>query len=246
VFADASLNVQGSDGLHSTIQIRNGKGRMSSAGLSEYLLYDTGTGTITYVEPQQRRYTQVTERELAANIQTAQNIRRTVEPYMQDILAGLSDEQRRMIERRMGSMLGAPAAGNKPDAASIKTVDRGVYTIAGLRCHSRGILKNGRPAGEVCMATAPGGKLSKLDFATLEKMVEFSRNMASTAKGMLGDVAGQLEWLATDIDGVPVAVRDLEQGKRYQVTAVSNVTLADELFGGYRQFRKQEFATLLQ
>lgn len=245
-FADATLNVQGSDGLRSTIQVKDGKGRMSSAGMSEYLLYDTRTGTITYVEPQQRRYTQVTERTLAANLQSAQNIRSAVAPYMQDMLAGLSDEQRRMIERRMGAVLGAPAAGGNPEPASFKTIDRGTYTIAGLRCHSSGILKNGHPAGEVCMAREPGGKLSKWDFATLEAMVGFSRSMAVSARGMLGELADQFEWLATDIDGVPVAVRDMEHGKRYQVTTVSNVALAPELFDGYRHFRRQEFAALLR
>ena len=59
VHADTTLKVHGSDGLKSTIQVRNGKGRMSSDDRREYLLYDSGTGTITYVEPKQQQYTQL-------------------------------------------------------------------------------------------------------------------------------------------------------------------------------------------
>ena len=64
--ADATLVVQGSDGLQSTIQLRNGRGKMSASGMDAYIIYDAGAGTVTYVEPQERRYTQISEDALAA------------------------------------------------------------------------------------------------------------------------------------------------------------------------------------
>jgi hypothetical protein len=246
VGADATLLVQGSDGLKSTIQLRGGKGKMSAAGIDEYVVYDNGSGTITYVEPAQRQYTQVTEAELQSGLQTAASIKQSVAPYMADMLAGLPPAQRRMIEQRMGAFPGAPAAGRKPEADQIKTVARGSHIIAGLPCKASGIVKNGRPSAEVCMATAPGGKLSRQDFETLQAMVAFSRNMASSAGGMLGDQVKQLDFLVTDIDGVPVAVRDLESGKRYEVTAVSNAALADGIFNGYGEFQQKELPGLLR
>jgi hypothetical protein len=244
--ADTTLKVQGSDGLKSTIQIRNGKGRMSSEGMGEYLLYDSGTGTITYVEPQQRQYTQLTAAELEAMVQTAAGIKQSVAPYMANILAGLPPEQRKMIERRMGGMPGAPAAGKPVKSDDIRTVDRGRHTFAGLRCQASGILKHGRPAVEVCMATAASGKLSSRDFATLEALVSLSRSMAGSASSLLGDFAEQVELLAVELDGVPVAVRDLENNKRYQVTAVSNAALSDALFNGYGRFQKQAMPSLFR
>jgi hypothetical protein len=96
------------------------------------------------------------------------------------------------------------------------------------------------------MATAPSGKLSKLDFETLQAMVTFSREMAGSAGSMLGDQARQLDFLVTDIDGVPVAVRDLESGKRYEVTAVSDAALSDGLFNGYSGFQRRELPGLLR
>ena len=245
VHADATLVVQGSDGLQSTIQLRNGKGKMSASGMDEYVIYDAGAGTVTYVEPQERRYTQISEAVLAASVQAAANLQQAAEPYLARMLAGMTQEQRRMIEQRMGAVLGPPAAGHNA-SAGIKTVARGSHTIAGLRCKSSGIMKNGRPAAEVCMATEASGKLSQQDFATLEAMVAFSRGMASTAKGMLGDFAGQLEFLATEIDGVPLAVRDLENNRRYQVTAVTNSALSETLFNGYDGYQRQEMPTLLR
>ena len=244
--ADATLFVQGSDGLKSTIQLRAGKGKMSAAGLDEYVVYDAGSGTITYVEPAQRQYTQITEAELQSGLQTAASIKQAVAPYMADMLAGLPPAQRRMIEQRLGSFPGAPAAGHKPAAPRVEAVSRGSYIIAGLKCKASSIVKNGHPSAEVCMATSPGSKLSKQDFDTLQAMVSLSRSMASSAGGMLGDQVKQLDFLATDIDGVPLAVRDLESGKRYQVTAVSNTALSDGLFNSYGEFQQRELPGLLR
>ena len=244
VCADATLVVQGSDGLESSIQVRNGRGRLGSPDIPGYLVFDTGTRSITYVEPDQRRYTQATAAELQSGMQTAASIRESVAPYMADLLAGLPAEQRRVIEQRMGAVLGAPAAGQQA-AARIKTVARGMHVIAGLHCQASGILKNGRPAAEVCMATGPGGKLSGQDFSTLAEMVSVARSLAAGASGMFGAVADQLEFMAADIEGVPLAVRDLEHGKRYQVAAVSNAILPDALFNSYGTFQRQDIAGLL-
>jgi len=244
--ADATLLVQGSDGLKSTIQLRGGKGKMSAAGMDEYVVYDAASGTITYVEPAQRQYTQVTEAELQSGLQTAAGIKQTVAPYMADMLAGLPPAQRRMIEQRMGTFPGAPAAGHKPPAEHVQTVARGAHIIAGLECKASGIVKNGHPSAEVCMATAPSGRLSRQDFDTLQAMVSLSRSMASSAGSLLGDQAKQLDFLVTEIDGVPVAVHDLDSGKRYQVTAVSNAVLSDGLFNTYGGYQQRELPGLLR
>ena len=103
VHADATLVVQGSDGLQSTIQLRNGKGKMSASGMDEYVIYDAGAGTVTYVEPQERRYTQISEAVLAASVQAAANLQQAAEPYLARMLAGMTQEQRRMIKQRMGA-----------------------------------------------------------------------------------------------------------------------------------------------
>lgn len=245
VYADATLVVQGSDGLKSMIQVRNGKGKMSAAGMDEYIIYDTGAATITYVEPQQRRYTQMSEDTLEANIQMAGNIQKTVAPYMADMLGSLSPAQRRIIEQRMGATPGPPAAGHETEVDT-RTIARGRQTVAGLHCNASDIVKNGQPAAEVCMATTASGKLSKQDFATLEAMVIFTRGIASSARGLLGDLGEQFEFLAVNVDGVPVAVRDLEHGKRYQVTAVSDAVLSDALFNGYGQFEKRDMPSLVR
>jgi hypothetical protein len=246
VQADITLNVRGSDGLKSTILVRNGTGRISTDGRGEYLLYNSSTGTVTYVEPQQQQYTQLTAAELEATVQSAASIKQTVAPYMADILAGLPAAQRKMIEQRMGSIPGAPAAGMPVKSANLRTVDRGRHVIAGLRCQASGILKNGRPAAEVCMATAASGKLSNHDFATLESLVVFSRNLAGPASALLGDMAEPFKLLATELDGVPIAVRDIEHDRQYQVTAVSNATLSDAYFNSYGRFQKQALPNLFR
>jgi len=246
VQADITLNVRGSDGLNSKIQVRNGKGRISTDSRGEYLLYDSGSGTVTYVEPQQQQYTQLTAAEIEATVQTAASVKQSVAPYMADILAGLSPAQRNMIEQRMGSIPGAPAAGSPAKPAKLRTVDRGQHTIAGLRCQASGIIKDGRPAAEICMATAASGQLSSRDFTTLEALVMFSRSMAGTASSLLGDLAEPFKLLATELEGVPIAVRDIEHGRQYQVTAVSNARLSDAYFNSYGKFQKQALPSLFR
>ena len=97
------------------------------------------------------------------------------------------------------------------------------------------------------MATAASGQLSSRDFATLEALVKLSRSMAGNASGLLGGMAEQqLELLDIELEGVPVAVRDLENNRRYQVTAVSNAALSDALFNGYDGFQKQAMPSLFR
>ena len=148
----------------------------------------------------------------------------------------------------MGAVLGAPAAGHAPAASSLRTVARGTHSFAGLACNASGILKDGHPAAEVCMATGPSGMLSREDYTTLAEMVSVLRSLslAAGARGMLGGLADQLAFLALDVDGVPVAVRDLESGRHYQVTAVSNAPLSNVLFDDYAAFQRQDMMALLR
>ena len=244
--ADTTLGIQGSNQLNTTIQIKNGKGRISSSGRKDYLLYDSDTKIITYVEPGYKQYTQLTVADIEAAVQAATSIKETVAPYMDDILAGLSVEQRNMVEQRMGSMLGAPAAGKSVKPANIRIVDQGKQTVAGLQCRASSLVRNGRTVTEICMVTSASGKLSSQDFATLETLVTLSRSMAGHANGMLGGMGEQAELLAVGLKGIPVNVKDLEHGKYYQVTRVSDAVLPDVLFNDYGEFKQQGMQNLLR
>ena len=245
VQADTTLKIQGSDGLNTSIQIRNGKGRIGGDGRGDYLLYDSSTKTITYVEPEAQQYTQLTTAELQAIAQAAANVKETVAPYMAGMLAGLPEEQRNEIEQRLGSVLATPApAAGKP--ADIKIVREGVQTIAGLQCQASSLLKNGAAVAKVCMATAGSGKLSARDFVTLETLVTLSRSMADSASGLMGGTGSQVELLTVELEGVPIAAQDLANGTQYQVTSVSNDALPDVLFNDYGNFQKQGVQHLLR
>jgi hypothetical protein len=244
--ADTTMGIQGSDGLNTSIQIRNGKGRVSSIGRDDYLLYDSGTSVITYVEPASQQYTQMSVAELEATLQTAKSVKQTIAPYMDSMLAGLSEEQRNMVEQRMGSIPGAPAAGKPVTPVDISIVDQGKQTVAGLQCQASKLLKNGKTVAEVCMATSASGKISAEDFATLETLVKLSRSMADHYSGMPGDMGMQAELLALELHGIPVQVKDIEHGKYYHVATVTDAALSDSLFDGYKGFQKQGVQNLLK
>ena len=69
---------------------------------------------------------------------------------------------------------------------------------------------------------------------------------ANSECGDPGGMAEQFELMAVELEGVPLAVRDIEHGKRYQITAVSNAALSDGLFNGYGNFQKQEIPSLFR
>ena len=241
--ADTTLKIQGSDGLNTSIQIRNGKGRIGGDGRGDYLLYDSATKIITYVEPEAQQYTQLTTAELDAMALAAANVKEAVTPYMAGMLAGLPQEQRKEIEQRMGAMLAAPAASKPVD---IRIVREGEQSIAGLQCQASSLLKNGVAVAKVCMATAASGKLSAQDFVTLETLVTLSRSMADSASGLMGGAGSQVELLTVELEGVPIFAQDLANGTKYQVTSVSNDALPEVLFNDYGNFQKQGVQNLFR
>jgi len=245
VQADTTLKIQGSDELNTSIQIRNGKGRIGADGRGDYLLYDSGTKTITYVEPEAQQYTQLTTAELDAMALAAANVKEAVTPYVTGMLAGLPEEQRKEIEQRLGAMLATPAPAESK-LVEIKIVSEGEQTIAGLQCQASSLLKNGAAVVKVCMATAGSGKLSARDFVTLETLVTLSRSMADSVNGLMGGAGSQVDLLTVELEGVPIAVQDLGNGKQYRVTSVSDNALPDVLFNDYGKFQKQGVQHLLR
>jgi hypothetical protein len=245
--ADVTLVLKGTHGHDSTIQVKNGTGRMSNAGWDQYTLFDTRTETMIHVDPKQQRYMSMTKERLEENMQAAANLQKSMAPHLEEIRAGLSElpeEQRKMIEQRMEGMMGAPAAGKPSDPVTMKMFSRGTDTIAGLECQLNDVLKDDQRVGEVCLATAASGKVSQEDFETLEAMMAFSRNMASMATDMMGKAGSQKEMLPLDLNGVPIAVKDSVAGNEYQVVSVSDEMLPDDLFSGYQKFQKQEMPSL--
>jgi hypothetical protein len=64
--------------------------------------------------------------------------------------------------------------------------------------------------------------------------------------GLLGDLGEQIKMFAIELDGIPVAVRDIEHSKRYQVTDVSNAVLPDALFYVRGKFQKRAMPALFR
>lgn len=244
--ADATLVLGGLDNPESTIYIRGDKGRMSSAGRTEYLLYDRANEIIVFVEPATEQYTQMTVAELEAMVQKAAVVKETVAPFMADLLAGLPDEQRAAIEQQIGGMPGSPASGVPAGSAKIRTVSRGKRVFSGVACEASEILKNDRPFMQVCMATSAHGPLSAADFSMLESLMDISRRVAGTAGSLIGDLNQPLELLAADLKGVPLSVHDMENGTRYQLTSISDAELSDALFLNYGKLKRKDMPVLLR
>jgi len=52
--------------------------------------------------------------------------------------------------------------------------------------------------------------------------------------------------LAVELEGIPVNVKDIEHGKYYHVTSVTDAALSASLFDGYEKFQKQGMQNLLK
>jgi hypothetical protein len=242
VFADATLVLNGTRGEAATIQVKNGVGRMAGGGDGEYILFDSATETLIQVDPNRQQYRAMSREKMESTLQVAAQLQHAIAPQMKELragLAGLPEDQRRVIEQRMGAVLGAPAAGNAPVPATMKAVSNGTHSIAGLECESHALSREGQPVGEVCLVKAASGKLSQQDFKVLEAMMVFARNMASRAGGMVSGLDIQLAALPADLQGVPVSVKDAAGGWDYRLVSLSDETLPEEPFREYTGFQLQ-------
>jgi hypothetical protein len=250
IHADATLQYtdSGEEGSGSTLMIKGSQVRMEEReadGSTVYSLFDSETRTFVMVIDEERGYAELTEDGLRAQ---AGEVRAMQEQFLQQMrqqMEQMPPEQRSMMEQQMLQM-GIDAAmlsgedSPVPDSSALETRRTGgSSTIGGVRCEGMEVLLDGTRTNELCVADPEKLGLSAADFATLRILFEFMQSLSDIALSMGGPFAAEMsaEMLPV-VDGVPVQVKNLQDGSVITLESVSTDALSADLFqvpAGYQR-----------
>jgi hypothetical protein len=239
--ADAILQYTDSgESSGSTLMIKGSQVRMEEReadGSTVYSLFDSKTRTLVMVIDEERSYAELTEDGLRAQ---AGEVRAMQEQFLQQMrqqMEQMPPDQRAMMEQQMRQM-GIDAAmlsgddAPVPDSSALETRRTGTSgTIGGVRCEGMEVLMDGTRTNELCVADPQQLGLSAADFATLRTLFEFMQSLSDIALSMGGPFAADMsaEMLPV-VDGVPVQVKNLQDGSVTTLQSVSTDTLSADLF----------------
>ena len=245
--ADATFKIKGNDGQDSILQVKNGIGKMTTPGDTDYIVFNSKTRLAVHADPQRGSYMEMSEADINAQMDQAKAMREQMAPQikmMKEQMAGLDPATRKMLEQRMGGMAGMMDGDAEKEMSKPKFEAQGNKTIAGLKCQQNKVTVNGKHIADVCVMKSASGKVSKEDFATLKATLDFIQGMAKKASSMMG-AEDKAAMAAMDLDGFPVSINDKQGGDSYVVESVSDEKLSENIFTEYKKLQKKDMPRLM-
>ncbi len=246
VQADATLIMKDAGGkTDSVIEVRDHMVRLSTPGESDYMLYDAQRDVAIQVNHSEQTYMEINRDTLAQMATSMAKIQQQMAPQMAQMreqLKNMPPEQRAMIEQQMGGMAHLGAMESKP-AATITTVKRGSDKIAGFKCRHFDVMNKKQRIGNVCVATSADAGMSKADFSALRSAMKFMRKMAEGAQKLSAGM-GDTQISMGKVDGVPVFAKDIQHGREFRLSSVSNDTLDAARFNEYQSLKRTEMPSM--
>lgn len=240
--ADTTLEIEGSpDAINTAIQVKGNMVRMTLPGRSDYILYDRARNTGILVNQANREYREINQDLL----ERYAGMVATMRENLRTRLHAMAPAQRARLEEQMESLIRIPAADMLPDLEGIRLQARGRKTVAGFNCQAHLLLRGRQPVAEVCMTTTASAGIPARDFATMMSMMDFIRNVSSSAQQLTGNTGNRTRILMDDLQGIPVAVKDFQNRRIFLVRGVSGKPLDSRLFTAYQVYKKQDLLTSL-
>jgi len=241
VQADATLTMEDVGGkMDSVIEVKGHMMRMSTPGEPDYMLYDTQRDMAIHVSSSEGQYMEIDRAALEKMAESMAKVQKQMAPQMakmREQLKSMPPEQRAMIEQRMGGMANFGAMETKP-VVKLSTVKRGSDKIAGFKCQRYDVLNDQQQVADVCVASEPDAGMSKADFSTVNSAMKFMRDTAERAQKLSFNMGGPRMSMG-DVDGMPVAVKDLQNGREFKLATVSDDALDESRFTEYQSLSKQ-------
>ena len=233
-----------------TFLISKGKVLMRS-GENEDMVYDDRKRQMTMIDHSRRGYFVMDPEKMAAQMQGMQSqmqgqmgaAMEQMKQHMQTLLDNpdISDEQKKMIQDEMAKMSARSGAmptapGAAPEPMKIKATGKS-RKVAGINCKMHRVSRGGRTVQEVCVASRKATGMPKDDYQTMQNMFSFMREIAEKSMSAMG-MSGGGGAAFPEIDGVPVEIKDMEDGTVSVLRNVSTKSIADSTFSvpaGYRE-----------
>lgn len=230
---EATYTEQGDSSNTSRVRIKDGDVVMGDQRAT--LLYRSDTKDIVAIDHGQKTYLVFDEATAERMEQQMGDMQQQMAAAMQQLqsqMSQMSEEQRAMMER----MLEQQGMGAQPSGAPrISVQPAGKARVGGMSCEKLRMSENGRPASEACVVPPGAVDMSGADYEALLTATDNMRSMVERMTGGFTQLNG-LDFRA--LDGVPVQVRDLDDGSVSTLTTHSNAELDSSMFRvpeGYRQ-----------
>ncbi len=216
-------------GAPNRIAIHHGMVQMPAPQGGMRLIMDTNSRNMVMINDAQKQYMQMN----SGTIEKTNSLMSAMRQQMMAQLKNMPEEQRKMIEKRMGLTQNPPAA----PKMTLKATDK-MKRISNVPCKVTEILRNGEKVMEACVAKPADARIASEDYATMKKMFDMSRQFAKQSAKMAGPAASGIASMP-DLNGVPMEVRDLKGGHTVTIANIdSKAKLKDADFKPGAKYQK--------
>ena len=212
-----TFNATGND-VPNTISIHAGSVQMPAPQSDMRLVMDTNNSRMLMIDDSKKQYMEMN----SETIKQTSNMLDMVRQQMMSHLENMPEEQRKMLEQRMGINLKQPAAPVITVKATGKT-----KSVSKIKCEIHDVLTDGKKTMEACVASVKASGVAQEDYATMKKMFEMSREFAKQSSKLGGPAATNTVANMPDLNGVPMEVTNLADGNTITITSINSKAKLD-------------------
>lgn len=210
--ADTTLTYQGASGAF-TVDMRPGAVRIDDAS-RQWQLYKDDTKAIFSIDPNERTYTRLDRNTASVIRQRVDALRAQIENRVQQ----LPQEQR--ATARAAMLQSVPGLDTRDQKIGLDRTGRN-DTVAGVECEVVQVVRDGKPAETLCVATPKALGISKASFESVTSMFSLMQTLLA---GTGFETAG-LPYLS--LSGMPVRFTDTNTGERRQLVSVAHKDVSE-------------------
>ncbi len=209
-----SMNDAGNPGAPASTQVmyvKDGKLVVKGAGgqPSIDMLFQRDNGLMSIVDHNEKTFMEFDEERISRLADQAQGMITIVQQQLADKLAGLPPEQAARVQEMLGGM-GVGQAEPPAAKAAKRLVRSGTSKINGFSCEQIDVIEGDSKVAELCVASAAALGVPPDDYATLEALKAFGERLAAKTAHIAKQFGNSVpEFGGTEIDGIPVAMKDL-------------------------------------
>jgi hypothetical protein len=213
--ADTTLTYQGASGEF-TVDMRPGAVRIDDAS-PQWQLYEDDAEAIFSINPDERSYTRL-DRNTAGTIrERVDSLRAQIESRVQQLPPS------QQATARAAMLQSVPGLDTRDQKIGLDRTGRG-DSVAGVACKVVQVVRDGKPAETLCVASPEALGISGTTFTSVESMFSLMQTLLA---GTGFETAG-LPYLS--LSGMPVRFTDTNSGEQRQLVDVAHKSLSDSRF----------------
>ncbi|MBO9470090.1 DUF4412 domain-containing protein [Endozoicomonas sp. G2_2] len=213
--ADTTLTYQGASGEF-TVDMKPGAVRIDDA-TRQWQLYEESSEAIFSIDPSDRSYTRLDRNTASAIRERVDALRAQIESRVQQLPEG------QQATARAAMLQSVPGLDTSAQKVGLDRTGR-EDSVAGVPCEVVQVVRDGKPAETLCIASPDALGMSKQTFASVKSMFSLMQTMLA---GTGFETAG-LPYLS--LSGMPVRFTDTNSGERRQLSNVAHDSLPEKRF----------------